>query len=143
MSVKEILKDKPDSVLSIDEDKSVLEATKMMVDAKVGSIIVTFQGSLAGIFTERDLMRVVAKHPDKLDQVKLKEVMTSQLTVASLNDEIDDILKTMVAKRFRHIPVMDGDKILGLVSIGDAIKTKLSKTQEEMHILREYMYGPH
>ncbi|GBF41591.1 signal transduction protein [Leptospira ellinghausenii] len=143
MSVKEILKDKASSVLSIEEDRNVLEATQMMVGAKVGSLIVTFQGKLVGIFTERDLMRVVAKDHANLDKIKLKDVMTTQLTVAGPDEDVDDILNNMITKRFRHMPVLDGDKIIGLISIGDAVKTKLSKTQAEMHILREYMYGPH
>ncbi|ABZ94739.1 CBS domain-containing protein [Leptospira biflexa] len=143
MSVKEILKDKASSVLSIEEDRNVLEATQMMVGAKVGSLIVTFQGKLVGIFTERDLMRVVAKDHNKLDQIKLKDVMTTQLTVAGPEEDVDDILNNMITKRFRHMPVLDGDKIIGLISIGDAVKTKLNKTQAEMNILREYMYGPH
>lgn len=143
MSVKEILKDKASSVLSIEEDRNVLEATQMMVGAKVGSLIVTFEGKLVGIFTERDLMRVVAKDHANLDKIKLKDVMTTQLTVAGPEEDVDDILNNMITKRFRHMPVLDGDKIIGLISIGDAVKTKLNKTQAEMHILREYMYGPH
>ncbi|TGL53025.1 CBS domain-containing protein [Leptospira kemamanensis] len=143
MSVKEILKDKASSVLSIEEDRNVLEATQMMVGAKVGSLIVTFEGKLVGIFTERDLMRVVAKDHANLDKIKLKDVMTTQLTVAGPDEDVDDILNNMITKRFRHMPVLDGDKIIGLISIGDAVKTKLNKTQAEMHILREYMYGPH
>ncbi len=143
MSVKEILKDKQSSVFSIEENHTVLEAAKMMAQAKVGSIIVTFQGKLAGIFTERDLMRVVAEKYDRIPTMQLKEVMTTQLTVAGPNDEIDDILNTMIAKRFRHMPVLDEEKIIGLISIGDAVKTKLDRTQAEMSILREYMYGPH
>ncbi|MCW7467956.1 CBS domain-containing protein [Leptospira kanakyensis] len=143
MSVKDILKDKASSVLSIEEDRNVLEATQMMVGAKVGSLIVTFQGKLVGIFTERDLMRVVAKDHANLDKVKLKDVMTTQLTVAGPDEDVDDILNNMITKRFRHMPVLDGDKIIGLISIGDAVKTKLTRTQAEMSILREYMYGPH
>ncbi|EKJ87875.1 CBS domain-containing protein [Leptospira bourretii] len=143
MSVKDILKDKASSVLSIEEDRNVLEATQMMVGAKVGSLIVTFQGKLVGIFTERDLMRVVAKDHANLDKIKLKDVMTTQLTVAGPDEDVDDILNNMITKRFRHMPVLDGDKIIGLISIGDAVKTKLTRTQAEMSILREYMYGPH
>ncbi len=141
MLVKDILKDKPVTLLAIDEGKSVLEATQLMVEAKVGSIIVTNNGKLSGIFTERDLMRVVAKEHANVGNVPLKSVMTSQLTVASPSDDIDAILNTMVTKKFRHMPVLDGDNIVGLISIGDAIKTKLTKTQAEMSILREYMYG--
>ncbi|MCZ8343234.1 MAG: CBS domain-containing protein [Leptospira sp.] len=141
MLVKDILKDKPVTLLAIDEGKSVLEATQLMVEAKVGSIIVTNNGKLSGIFTERDLMRVVAKEHANVGNVPLKSVMTSQLTVASPSDNIDAILNTMVTKKFRHMPVLDGDNIVGLISIGDAIKTKLTKTQAEMSILREYMYG--
>ncbi|PKA10254.1 histidine kinase [Leptospira meyeri] len=127
----------------MEEDRNVLEATQMMVGAKVGSLIVTFQGKLVGIFTERDLMRVVAKDHANLDKIKLKDVMTTQLTVAGPDEDVDDILNNMITKRFRHMPVLDGDKIIGLISIGDAVKTKLTRTQAEMSILREYMYGPH
>ncbi|MBM9546035.1 CBS domain-containing protein [Leptospira sp. 201903074] len=143
MSVKDILKDKASSVLSIEEDRNVLEATQMMVGAKVGSLIVTFQGKLVGIFTERDLMRVVAKDHVNLEKIKLKDVMTTQLTVAGPDEDVDAILNNMITKRFRHMPVLDGDKIIGLISIGDAVKTKLTRTEAEMNILREYMYGPH
>ena len=143
MSVQEILKDKANSILSIDESHTVLQAAKMMAEAKIGSVIVTFEGKLAGIFTERDLMRIVAQQYEAIPSLKLKEVMTTQLTVAGPNDEIDDILNTMISKRFRHMPVLDGEKIVGLISIGDIVKTKLTRTQKEMHILREYMYGPH
>ncbi|GBF49715.1 signal transduction protein [Leptospira ryugenii] len=143
MSVQEILKDKASSILSIDESHTVLQAAKMMAEAKIGSVIVTFEGKLAGIFTERDLMRIVAQQYEAIPSLKLKEVMTTQLTVAGPNDEIDDILNTMISKRFRHMPVLDGEKIVGLISIGDIVKTKLTRTQKEMHILREYMYGPH
>ncbi len=143
MSVRDILKDKQGSVLSIEEDQSVLEAAKLMGKSKVGSVIVTFQGKLAGIFTERDLLRLVAEKYESLPSIKLKDVMTTQLTVAGPEEDINDILTTMISKRFRHMPVMEGDKIIGLISIGDAVKTKLEKTQAEMHILREYMYGPH
>ncbi|TGN11718.1 CBS domain-containing protein [Leptospira ilyithenensis] len=143
MSVRDILKEKQTSLLTIEEDHNVLEATKLMVASKVGSIMVTFQGKLAGIFTERDLMRIVAEKHESLHKIKLKEVMTTQLTVASPNDEVDDVLNTMLSKRFRHMPVMEDDLIIGLISIGDAVKVKLSKTEKEMHILREYMYGSH
>ncbi|BDA79443.1 signal transduction protein [Leptospira kobayashii] len=143
MSVRDILKEKQTSLLTIEEDHSVLEATKLMVSSKVGSIMVTFQGKLAGIFTERDLMRIVAEKHESLHKIKLKDVMTTQLTVANPNDEVDDVLNTMLSKRFRHMPVMEDDLIIGLISIGDAVKVKLSKTEKEMHILREYMYGSH
>ncbi len=143
MSVKEILKDKQFTVLTIDENRTVLEAAKIMAEAKVGSIIATFEGKLSGIFTERDLLRLVAERYDQMPTLKVKDVMTTQLTVAGPDEEVDDILNTMISKRFRHMPVMDGEKIIGLISIGDAVKTKLNKTQAEMHILREYMYGPH
>ncbi|WP_411822073.1 CBS domain-containing protein [Leptospira sp. 'Mane'] len=143
MSVREILKEKQTSLLSIEEDHNVLEAAKLMAASKVGSIMVTFQGKLAGIFTERDLMRIVAEKYETLPKIKLKDVMTTQLTVASPSDEVDDVLNTMISKRFRHMPVMEDDLIIGLISIGDAVKVKLSKTEKEMHILREYMYGTH
>ena len=73
----------------------------------------------------------------------MTDASISELAYNDQLDEIDDILNTMISKRFRHMPVLDGEKIIGLISIGDAVKTKLNRTQAEMHILREYMYGPH
>lgn len=141
MSIKNILEAKSNAILSLEESETVLSAVKKMNESGVGSIIVMDKGELSGIFTERDLLKVCAKNHDKLDNIPLKDVMTKNLTVANCNDTVDDILSTMITKKFRHMPVMDENKILGLISIGDAVKSKMEKAIEEANALRQYIHG--
>jgi CBS domain-containing protein len=141
MSIKSILDSKSHSILSLLETESVLSAVKKMADAGVGSIIVLDGEELAGIFTERDLLKVCAKDHLKLDTILLKDVMTKNLTVANSEDSVDDVLGMMISKKFRHMPVLEGSKILGLISIGDAVKDKMDKAVAEANILRQYIHG--
>jgi CBS domain-containing protein len=141
MSIKSILDSKSHSILSLLETESVLSAVKKMADAGVGSIIVLDGEELAGIFTERDLLKVCAKDYLKLDSILLKDVMTKNLTVANSEDTVDDVLGMMISKKFRHMPVLEGSKILGLISIGDAVKDKMDKAVAEANILRQYIHG--
>ena len=141
MSVKTILEGKKNIILYLSETDSVVAAAKKMADAAVGSILIFEKDELVGIFTERDLLRLCATSHDKLDSILLKDVMTKNLTVASADDSVDDVIGTMIAKKFRHMPVMEGDKILGLVSIGDAIKDKMNKAIEEANMLKQYIHG--
>ncbi len=142
MSVREILKNKTSELFSIEESHTVLEAVQKMHNAKVGSVIVTKDnGSFSGIFTERDVLRLTAEKYNELGKIHLKDVMTTHVHVASSADTVDDVLNTMISKKFRHVPVIDGDKVIGLISIGDAVKHKLDKTQSEMHMLREFIGG--
>jgi CBS domain-containing protein len=99
MSIKSILDSKSHSILSLLETESVLSAVKKMADAGVGSIIVLDGEELAGIFTERDLLKVCAKDYLKLDSILLKDVMTKNLTVANSEDTVDDVLGMMISKK--------------------------------------------
>lgn len=141
MSIKAILEKKNKEILSIESEETIIQAVKKMNEKGVGSIVVLNRGELEGIFTERDLLKICAKDSRSLDSIQLKEVMTKSLTVASIEDDVDDILATMLSKKFRHMPVMEGNKLIGLISIGDAVKQKYDKTKEEVSMLRQYMYG--
>lgn len=141
MSIKTILESKSSEILALEESETVLDAVQKMNEKAVGSVVVMSQGKLSGIFTERDLLKVCAKNHDKLAEIPLKDVMSKTLTVASADTELDDILATMVSKKFRHMPVMEDDKILGLISIGDAVKEKMEKAIEEAKMLRQYIHG--
>lgn len=141
MSIRTILENKDKNLLTLEETETVLTAVQKMNERGVGSIIVLSKGKLAGIFTERDLLKLCAKSYDQIPNIQLKDVMTRNLTVASPDDNIDDILATMVSKKFRHMPVMEGDKIIGLISIGDAVKDKMEKAIEEANLLRQYISG--
>jgi len=141
MSIKTILEQKPSGILSLSENETVLSAVKKMAAEVVGSIIVLDGEELSGIFTERDLLKVCAKDPSKLDSIPLKDVMSKNLIVANSEDSVDDVLGMMISKKFRHMPVMDGEKVVGLISIGDAVKDKMDKAIEEANMLRQYIHG--
>lgn len=139
MSIKAILDSKPVKILSIEGKESVLAAASKMAEIGVGSIVIMNGEELAGIFTERDLLKLCAKDHKNLDKVLIKDVMTKNLIVANVNDSLDDILNTMTSKKFRHVPIVDGNKLIGIISIGDAVKFQMNKAMEEAKLLREYI----
>jgi CBS domain-containing protein len=128
-------------LVTLSASDSVLTAAQKMAEIGVGSVIILEGSELSGIFTERDLMRICAKDHLNLGTIPLKDVMTKNLTVANPDDSVDDILSSMITKKFRHMPVMEGKEILGIISIGDAIKDKMNKAVEEADMLRQYIHG--
>ena len=120
----EILEEKGHDVLKVEADATVLETVKRMVEANVGSLLVTEDGEIAGIVTERDYLRRAALAERADDETPVRDIMTSPLVVASPDTPIDECMALMTERRIRHVPVVyDGD-VVGLVSIGDLVKFK-------------------
>ena len=109
-------------LLKIDENKYVLDAAKEMALNNYGSIIVTSNGKLAGMFTERDILsKIVAQNKD-YKKLKLKDVMTKNVKTAKYDDNISDSLRRMTHGKFRHLPIIDNKKkVVGIVSLGDLV----------------------
>jgi CBS domain-containing protein len=137
--LSDILEDKGHDVLEIDADASVFDAVKRMVEANVGSLLVTDGGSVTGIVTERDYLRRAALEgrPDK--ETPVREIMTSPLVVATPDTPIDECMALMTDRRIRHVPVVDGGDVVGLVSIGDLVKFKSKQQSFEIQYLTEYI----
>jgi CBS domain-containing protein len=136
----EILEAKGHDVLKIDGEATVLEAVRRMVDADVGSLLVTDGDDIAGIVTERDYLRraaLVAERAD--DQTPVREIMTSPLVVATPETPIDECMALMTERRIRHVPVVDGGDVVGIVSIGDVVKFKSKQQSFELQYLTEYI----
>jgi len=141
-TVYDILAVKGPHVLSIGPDASVLDAAILMNEHKVGSLLVMDAGRLVGIITERDmLMRVLGKRRDPAD-VKVCDVMTTEVACCRPDTAVDEARGVMKNRRIRHLPVLDGDgRLLGVVSIGD-LNAHLARDQEvTIHILNEYIQG--
>ena len=117
--VSEILGDKGHEVLRIDADAPVLEAVKRMVEANIGSLLVTKGGEITGIVTERDYLRRVALEGPTDEEVTVEEIMSSPLIVVTPETAIDECMALMTDRRIRHVPVVDGGEVMGIVSIGD------------------------
>jgi IMP dehydrogenase len=134
----EILEDKDGDILEIDGDSSVLEAVQLMVEKNVGSLLVTERGEVAGIVTERDYLRRVTLE-GRTEDAPVREIMSSPLVVATRETTVDECMAMMTDRRIRHIPVVEGEKVVGLVSIGDLVKFKSKQQSFEIQFLNDYI----
>ena len=134
----EILDEKGGHVLEIDADATVLEAVQQMVTMNVGSLLVTVEGEVTGIVTERDYLRRVTLE-DRTEDAPIREIMSSPLVVATLETTIDECMALMTDRRIRHVPVVDEGNVVGLVSIGDLVKFKSKLQSFEIQFLNDYI----
>jgi len=122
------------------ESLTVNEAVKLMCDKHVGALVITDAGgSVNGILTERDILRNYARHGNKLGELKISALMTRKVATASPDTGVDQVLNTMTNRRFRHMPVVRGGRLAGIVSIGDMVKAMLEDKMREAESLREYI----
>jgi CBS domain-containing protein len=137
--VKEILGDKGGDVLRIEGDASVFDAVKQMVEAGVGSLLVTDDGKISGIFTERDYLRRMTLEGRDDKETAVREVMTSPLIVVTPETDIDECMAVMTDRRIRHLPVVEASEIVGIVSIGDIVKFRSKQQSFEIKYLTDYI----
>jgi CBS domain-containing protein len=137
--VSEILDEKGHRVLMIDADASVLEAVKQMVAANVGSLLVTDDGEIAGVVTERDFLRSVAGDDGGDSGASVREIMSSPLIVVTPQTSVDECMALMTNRRIRHVPVVDAGEVTGIVSIGDVVKFRVQEMEREQEALRDYI----
>lgn len=142
MKVKELLETKGKEVFSMDVGSSVEDAIRFMNEKKISAIIITEQGSTAGIFTERDVVRCyIAKDGRKFREISVAEAMTKNLMVAELSEDVNNVMSVMVEKNIRHLPVVDRGKIIGMLSARDIILAHVGKITAEIHYLKDYIAG--
>ena len=140
MTVKAILSRKGHTVVTIAPTASLAEATKVLSSHRIGAVIVTGpDGRVIGVLSERDIVRALADHgPAALDR-QVDEVMTGRVVTSSEADTVGDIMERMTTGRFRHIPVVDGERLVGVVSIGDVVKHRLEEVERETNAMRDYI----
>jgi signal-transduction protein with cAMP-binding, CBS, and nucleotidyltransferase domain len=137
--LSEILEEKGHDALRIEAEASVFEAVKRMVEANVGSLLVTESGEITGIVTERDYLRHVALAERTDKETAVREVMSSPLIVVTAQTTVDECMALMTDRRIRHVPVVDGGEVVGIVSIGDVVKFKSKKQSFEIQFLHDYI----
>ena len=138
-TVSEILGDKGGDVLRIHATASVFEAVQQMVEANVGSLLVTDGGDIAGIVTERDYQRRVTLEGRTDHDTAVGEIMTSPLVVVTPETAIDECMAVMTDRRIRHLPVVEGGEVGGIVSIGDVVTFKSTQQSFEIQDLTDYI----
>jgi CBS domain-containing protein len=141
MLVSQVLKEKGDIVFTISPDESVADAAQLLHQRQVGSMVVlAADGAVAGIVSERDLVRQLAQEGAAALTRPVSAVMTREVIFASPDETVDDLLARMTDRRVRHLPVTSGDgRLLGLVSIGDLVKRKIAETEAEAAELKAYI----
>ena len=137
--LSKILHEKGRGVLEIEADASVLDAVRRMVDANVGSLLVTDGGAIAGIVTERDYLRRVTLEGRTAEETPVREIMSSPLIVVTPETTIDECMALMTDRRIRHLPVVEGGDVVGVISIGDVVKFKSKQQSFEIQYLTGYI----
>jgi CBS domain-containing protein len=136
----DILAGKTSSLLTIDADASVLEAARQMIEANVGSMLVTIEGEITGIVTERDYLRRVVLEEKGGRETTVREIMTSPLIVVTPETSVEECMSIITERRIRHLPVSDDvGEVVGLVSIGDVVKFNSTQQTAQIRYLTDYI----
>jgi CBS domain-containing protein len=133
--VGNLLNDKGTDVFSIAPDATVAEAIDMMAEYGIGSLLVMNDGFLRGIVTERDYARKVVAGGLSGEESRVADIMTAEVYTTGIEQNIDECMMLMTEKRIRHLPVVDGDQVLGIISIGDLMKAIISDNQRALGTL--------
>ena|ERR1022692_1233524 len=140
-TISEILHHKGTTVWSISPDATVFEAIQMMTDKNVGALLVTENNKLVGIITERDYTRKVVVKGKSSKTTAVKEILSSHVIPVSPSHTVEECMRLMTDHRFRHLPVLDGDKIVGIISIGDLVNWIISAQHTTISQLQTYITG--
>ena len=140
-TISSIIRNKGDAVWDISPDATVFDAIQMMADKNVGALLVTENGKLLGIISERDYTRKVAIKGKSSKQTPVREIITSEPVTASPSDSIEDCMREMTTHRVRHLPILEEGKIVGIVSIGDLVNWTISAMDVAIDQLENYIHG--
>jgi len=141
MRISDILRVKGSEVVTIDPDRTALEATRSLVDHNIGAMVVMEEDALVGIVSERDILRLTARGPQELEGTLVADIMTRDVVFASEMDSLADAMEAMTLNRIRHLPVTREAALVGIVSIGDVVNALRSEFEEENRYLKQYITG--
>ena len=139
MLVREILSDKGGTVYSCNPNDSLADVVELLVGYNCGSLVVSENGEMVGIITERDILRACALTRQSLEVLSVRDRMTRCPIVASPGDAVADIMCVMTERRIRHVPVVEHGKMIGIISIGDTVKAQHDELCRENHYLKSYI----
>jgi CBS domain-containing protein len=140
-TVRQLLAGKGSEVASIAPDASVHDAMKLMAAKNIGALLVLEDGKLAGIVTERDYSRKAYLQDRLAKDIRVSEIMTPQVAYVSPEYTVEDCMALVTEMRVRHLPVLENNNVVGLVSIGDLVKDSISGQQFIIHELERYIHG--
>jgi CBS domain-containing protein len=139
LTVQDILKNKSNTIFSIEPGITVYEAIKVLGEKNVGALLVMKDDQLKGILSERDYARKVVLKGKKSSETMVSEIMTEKVITVSPQDSIEHCMSTMSEKKIRHLPVAENDKVVGIISIGDVVTAIIHMQQETIEHLKTYI----
>jgi len=134
---------KGSEIWSVPAEATVFEAIKLMADKNIGALLVMSGGKLAGVFTERDYTRKIALQGKSSKETRVREVISSEVISVGLNHSVEECMKLMTDHRTRHLPVVEGEKVVGIVSIGDLVNWIISSQSATIDQMTHYITGEH
>ncbi len=137
----DLLKSKGYDLWTVSPESSVYEALQLMCEKNIGALLVFESGQLVGIFSERDYARKLVLKGKFSKNTRIREVMTDEVVTVAINDDIEQCMGLMTNRRIRHLPVKKGDRVIGLISIGDIVKAIISDQQSTIGLLNDYITG--
>lgn len=140
MKAKDILAAKGRHVVTISKETGVIEAMSIFSANRIGSLLIVDEAeNILGIIGARDVLMAVVNHSDTIKTLKVESIMTTNLIVGTEDDSVDYILAVMTENRIRHVPIMQGRELKGMVSIGDVVKALLTEKAVENRYLKDYI----
>jgi CBS domain-containing protein len=139
--IRSLLREKGQTVWSIPPDATVYEAIEQMADKKIGALVVIRGGRLDGILTERDYARKVILKGKHSRETRVRDIMTPQVLFVTPSQSIDDCMRLMTSRRVRHLPVLEGENVVGIVSMGDLVNWIIASHEQTIQHLQNYIAG--
>lgn len=140
MTVRAILSNKGAEVTTATPDETLLEAARKLSEQRIGSLVITGVGrKVAGILSERDIVRAVAERGEAALDLPVQEFMTKSVITCSPDDTMNVLMTMMTAGRFRHLPVVESGQLAGIISIGDVVKFRVAEMERESEALKQYI----
>ncbi len=141
ISIRQLLEAKGSEVWSTSPDASVYEALQLLAEKNIGALMVLRDGELAGVVSERDYARKVVLHGKTSMKTPIKEIMTEEVITVGIGSTVEEAMALMADKRIRHLPVVEGEMIVGVVSIGDLVKAIMADQEFTIDQLEKYISG--
>ncbi len=141
MTIRSILKEKPPGFIAVAPDARITEVLAVLAEKRIGAVLVMQNDDLVGILSERDVVRCLAENGTGTLDMQASELMTPHPTTGGLDIPVPQAMTLMTQGRFRHLPIMEKGRLVGLISIGDVVKAMIEQTQQEVEALLTYVSG--